>query len=492
MSRELLLLIILAIPLVAALASFTFRLRRPLEFIQVAATAGILLVASLLIKEVLVGGPVSALGGNLYLDELSSILIMIIGGLGFILGVYSIGYLDYDIKKGEIKPSDLGLYYGLYHLFLFTMLLTVLSNNIFIMWAAVEATTLASAFLVGFYRHRSSAEGAWKYVLICSAGIAFALFGTVLIFANAYQLTGQVHEAVLWTEVLKVAGELDQVALKMAFVFILIGFGTKAGLVPMHTWLPDAHSEAPSPASALLSGVLLNCGLLLVIRYYTLTGQAIGFDFPRTLLLFLGLASVVIAPFFILVQKDLKRMLAYSSIENMGIIAFGLGIGGPAGIMAALIHTVNHSATKALMFGAAGNIVHKFGTRNTDKIKGVLKIAPVTGVLLIVGALSLGGSPPFAIFVSELLTVTAALKEGYLVVAIIFLAVLAVVFSAMLHFIVKSVFGTPLEGKEKGDLNLLMLAPLVALLVIVLTLGIGIPEFLNQLLERSIEIILGG
>lgn len=303
MSREVLLLIILAIPLVAALASFTFRLRRPLEFIQVTATAGILLVASLLIKEVLVGGPVSYLGGNLYLDELSAILIMIIGGLGFVLGVYSIAYLGYDIREGEIRPGDLGLYYGLYHLFIFTMLLTVMSNNILIMWAAVEATTLASAFLVGFYRHPSSAEGAWKYVLICSAGIAFALFGTILIFSNAFQLNGQVEEAVLWTELIKIAGELDPVALKMAFVFILIGFGTKAGLVPMHTWLPDAHSEAPSPASALLSGVLLNCGLLLVIRYYALTGQAIGFDFPRTLLLVLGLASVVIAAFFILVQK---------------------------------------------------------------------------------------------------------------------------------------------------------------------------------------------
>lgn len=485
-------LFILLIPLATSLLSFAFRMRRPLEVIHIAANACVLILAGLLLREVLTAGPITALAKNLYLDQLSSLIILIIGLLAFLMGVYTVGYLGCDIAKGEVQERDLGVYYGLYHLFIFTMLLTTLSNNIFIMWAAVEATTLASAFLVGFYKHRTSAEAAWKYVLICSAGIAFALFGTVLIFANAFQITGQVGSAVLWTEVMKIAATLDPKIVKLAFVFLLIGYGTKVGLVPMSTWLPDAHSEAPSPASALLSGVLLKCGLLLLIRYYALTGQAVGFDYPQTLLIIMGLASVVIAAFFITVQKDIKRKLAYHSVENMGIIAFGLGIGGPLGIMAALLHTFNHAATKALMFGAAGNVIHKYGTRNTDNISGVLKTMPVTGILLFAGALSLGGSPPFAIFISEFWTVMAALQAGHLTLAIIFLAALAIVFAALLHFMVKSVFGAPPETMEKGDANLLMNLPLLMLLVIILVFGISVPDFMLQLIDGSIHIILGG
>ncbi len=263
-------------------------------------------------------GEIFAAGLWLHIDGLGGLFLAILGVIGFLTGVYSIGYMRHEVAHGELSPVTLCDYYGFFHLFLFTMLLVVTSNNLIVMWAAIEATTLSSAFLVGIYGQRSSLEAAWKYIIICTVGVAFGLFGTVLVYANAASVMPQAEMAIFWSEVLKQSSLLDPTLMLLAFVFVLIGFGTKTGLFPMHAWLPDAHSEAPSPVSALLSAVLLNCALLVLIRYYIIICQAIGSDFPNRLLLIFGMLSVAVAAFFILVQRDIKRLLAYSSVENHG------------------------------------------------------------------------------------------------------------------------------------------------------------------------------
>lgn len=309
----------------------------------------LLILALWVVQTAADAGEIFAAGLWLHIDGLGGLFLAILGVIGFLTGVYSIGYMRHEVAHGELSPVTLCDYYGFFHLFLFTMLLVVTSNNLIVMWAAIEATTLSSAFLVGIYGQRSSLESAWKYIIICTVGVAFGLFGTVLVYANAASVMPQAEMAISWSEVLKQSSLLDPTLMLLAFVFVLIGFGTKTGLFPMHAWLPDAHSEAPSPVSALLSAVLLNCALLVLIRYYIIICQAIGSDFPNRLLLIFGMLSVAVAAFFILVQRDIKRLLAYSSVENMGLVAVALGIGGPLGIFAALLHTLNHSLAKTRM-----------------------------------------------------------------------------------------------------------------------------------------------
>ncbi|MBE3573370.1 MAG: hydrogenase 4 subunit F, partial [Moorella humiferrea] len=481
-----------AVPLGTALLAFGIRSRRMVEVVHFAGISIVALLSLLLVQHVLKGQRLLALGEMLYADSLTAVLVLIIGILGFLVGFYSIGYMRYDLAHGEVDERSVCAYYGFYHIFMFTMVLSAISNNIAIMWAAVEATTLGSAFLVGFYKHKTSAEGAWKYVLICSVGLAFALYGTILTYSNAFAMVHDAHRAMLWTELVGMAPGLDPQVMKLAFVFILIGFGTKAGLFPMHTWLPDAHSEAPSPASALLSGVLLKCALFAIVRYYAITLQVVGSEFPQTLLLIFGLLSVGVSAFFILVQHDIKRKLAYHSVEHIGIIATGLGAGGPLGIFAALLHAINHSITKSLLFCTAGNITIKYGTRDAERIRGMLKVAPFTAFIFTVGLLALAGSPPFNIFVSEFMTLMAGLQGGHLWPMILFLVSLVIVFAALLILISKTVFGSPPEGLPRGDANWLTLLPFGVLFLLMAGLGVYIPAPLNELLKNAVSVVLGG
>lgn len=250
------------------------------------------------------------------------------------------------------------------------MLLACLSNNMILTWAAVEATTLSTVFLVGIYKNKTALEASWKYAMVCTAGVAFGLFGTLLIYANAADVIPNAHEAAFLSCVLPYADQFDPTLMRLAFAFIVIGFGTKAGLFPMHTWLPDAHSQAPSPVSALLSGVLLKCAILVIMRFYGFTIQAVGAEYPQLLLLIVGTLSILVAALSMFRQDDLKRRFAYSSVENVGVIALCLGIGGPLGIAAALLHCVFHGFTKTLAFCVSGNIQHAFGTRSLAKDPG--------------------------------------------------------------------------------------------------------------------------
>lgn len=495
MNQETLFLLLLATPLVASLLAFSCRLlgsaaRIAVTVVHSLGIIALLAVALWVVTITATWGDLLTANQWLHIDSLSALFLAILGIIGFLTGLYSIGYMRHEVKHGEISVPTLCHYYGFFHLFLFTMLLVVTSNNLILMWAAIEATTLSSAFLVGIYGHRSSLEAAWKYVVICTVGVAFGLFGTILVYANAASFMPDAGNAIFWTEVLKHAHELDPTLMHLAFVFVLIGFGTKTGLFPMHAWLPDAHSEAPSPTSALLSAVLLNCALLVIVRYYIIISAAIGPVFPNTLLIVFGLLSVAVAAFFILVQRDIKRLLAYSSVENMGLIAVALGIGGPLGVFAALLHTLNHSLAKTLLFCGSGNVLLKYGSRDLSVAKGMLKVMPLSAVLLAGGALALGGMPPFNVFLSEFMTVTAGLAAKHIVLTVVLLLLLTLVLAGLVRMVACVLFGNAPEAVNKGELGILTTLPMIILIVLMLVMGTFIPRPVTQLLERATHIVM--
>ena len=495
MSNTDLLLLLLAIPLIASLLAFACRAlgsaaRMATTWVHFTGITLLLVVALTVVCRVALGGEILAAHNWLHIDSLSALFLAILGIIGFITGIYSLGYMRHEVNNGEITVGTLCNYYGFFHLFLFTMLLVVTSNNLILMWVGIEATTLSSAFLVGLYGQRSSLEAAWKYIIICTVGVAFGLYGTVLVYANAASVLADPSTAIFWTVLHENANLLDPTLIHLAFAFVLIGFGTKSGLFPMHAWLPDAHSEAPSPTSAMLSAVLLNCAMLIVIRYYIIANKAIGPAFPQTLLLVFGLLSVAVAALFIIVQRDMKRLLAYSSVENMGLIALAFGIGGPLGVLAALLHTINHSLAKTLLFCCSGNVLLKYGTRDMDAIKGIMKVAPVTAVLFAGGALALGGMPPFNIFISEFMLVTAGIQAGKVTVIVICLILLTIVLAGLVRMVASTVLGPRPEAVAKGELGVMTLLPIGVLMVLMLVMGLHIPQPVLQLLENATSIVL--
>lgn len=488
---------LLLAPFLLSLAAFSTRwagrhAMRLAELLHLITITVVLILGLLVVQGVLWEGSVVALHDWLHVDALAAVFLLIVAVVGFLVGLYSIGYIRNDVQTGELDASQVSNYYGLFDLFIFTMLLVVTANNIIMMWVAIEATTLGSTFLVGIYGHRSSLEAAWKYVIICTVGVAFALYGTILVYSDAVNFMQEPTAAVLWTEIVKNAQALDPTLLKLAFVFILIGFGTKAGIFPMHAWLPDAHSEAPSPVSALLSGVLLNCALLVIIRFSIILNQGIGAEFPQLIFLVFGALSVAASALFIFVQRDLKRLLAYSSVENIGLIVLALGIGGPAGILAALLHTINHSLAKALMFCTSGNILMKYHTRDLGKVRGMLQAAPFTSFLLLVGVLTLVGSPPFNIFVSKFSIFSAGIASGYPWLMLVLLLFLAVVFAAFMKVASSSVFGELPEGIVKGEFRPSTLAPIAVMLVLIVILGLYLPPQIGMLLTQAMDIATNG
>ncbi len=484
---------LLLVPFVLSLLIFAMRwvgksAVRLVEAIHLISITAVLVLGLLVIQGVFFQGYVVAVNEWFHVDALAAVFLGIVVVVGFLVGLYSIGYIRNDLATNELSEDQVTNYYALLNLFLFTMLLVVTSNNIIMMWVAVEATTLGSAFLVGIYGHRSSLEAAWKYVIICTVGVAFGLYGTILVYSDAVNFLQEPKAASLWTEIVKNAQSLDPTLLKMAFIFVLIGFGTKAGIFPMHAWLPDAHSEAPSPVSAMLSAVLLNCALLVIIRFAIILNHGIGPEFTQTIFLVFGSLSVVAAALFMFVQRDIKRLLAYSSVENIGLIVLALGIGGPGGILAALLHTVNHSLVKSLMFCTSGNVLVKYHSRDLGKIKGMIQIAPFTSVLIMIGALALVGSPPFNIFISKFSIFTAGIATGYIWLMLLILLFLAIVFAAFMRFISSSVFGEMPQDIQKGEVKWTMLAPIFVLVILIFMLGFYLPPQYTLLLNQATQI----
>jgi hydrogenase-4 component F len=443
--------------------------------------------------------PDPALDGWLQLDALGLLFLSVVSVLFTIASVYAVYYLftepsgvrpDFEESVFFVNVPE-AIFVGCLLLFLSTMTLVTMSHNFGLLWVAIEATTLSSAPLIYFHRHRRSLEATWKYLLICSVGIALALLGTFfLAFATEPAEAGVVSFVV--EDLIAHAAVLQIPWLKLAFIFMLVGYGTKMGLAPMHSWLPDAHSEAPSVVSALLSGALLNCaflGILRVIQVLDATGTG---DFARDLLLIFGLFSVVIATIFIVGQLDFKRMLAYSSIEHMGIIAIGVGLGG-LGAFGGLLHTVNHSLAKGMLFMVAGNILARYRTKLKHKISGVLDELPGSGMLWIAGFFAITGTPPFGLFQSELAIIRAAFDSGYIIVAVILLAALGVIFVGMASIVLGMAFGSTSVSDRRpapGE-SLYSVIPPAILCVGVLVLGIYVPPALNQLLAEAAQLVGG-
>lgn len=440
------------------------------------------------------GGEIWALDPWFHVDALGALFVLIIGLIGFCIAVYSVGLVRQLTDDGKYGPSQVKQYYAFYSLFLFTMLLAATTNNIIIMWAAIEATTLASALLVALKNTHHALEATWKYIMVCTAGVAFGLFGTLLIYANAADVITDPHMAAFISGIMPEADKLDPAIVRLAFAFIVIGFGTKAEVFPMHTWMPDTLSQAPGSISALLSGVVLKCSMLIIIRFDMLASRAIGGDFPHLLLLIVGVCSIVFSSFALFAQKDIKRKLAYSSCENAGVIMLCLGIGGPLGIAAALLHSMFHGLAKSLCFCLTENVEHAFGTRDLTQIKGIVERAPITAALMVVGFLALAGFPPFAMFISEFMTFVAAFAAGspWWLVVIVALA-LTVAISGLTRVVITSVFGKTLHepvDTEHRESSAWMLVPEIVLAVCIAWFGIATPAPIVRGVENAVSIVL--
>lgn len=481
--------LLLLTPLVAGGLARLVRRVHVAEWLSVGGAAVTCAVGLLLVGQVVGDGPQTVAGEMLAVDALSALMVLVIVVIGLFATLASIGYLRHDVRHGETSPDQVGWYHLGLHGFVWTMLLAVLIDNLGMLWVAVEATTLASALLVGFYRTRAALEAAWKYLILCTVGITFALFGILLTYYAGDRLLGP-HQATLsWRELVAVAPRLDPDLMRLAFVFVVIGFGAKAGFAPLHTWLPDAHSQAPSPVSGLLSGVLLNCALYGILRFVPVVAPSVGPRFAHDVLLGFGLFSIAVAVPFILVQRDLKRLLAYSSVEHIGLITAAIGIGGPAALFAGLLHLLNHAITKSLLFFAAGDVVQRYGTRRIARIRGAARAVPVTGPLFLLGAFAIAGLPPSGIFLSELGVLISAFLQSVAWVGLLILGLLAATFAGLCAHVVQVAFGRPvrpLEPSKSSRSTMLALAPLA---VGVVVLGLWVPEGLNTLLRQAADII---
>jgi hydrogenase-4 component F len=343
----------------------------------------------------------------LHVDDLNVVFIVLNTFVGFTTSAFSASYISHEIEIGRLTPSYLRFYHAMYQALMFEMNLALVANNLGLMWVGVEFATLTTVLMVGIYRTPEALEAAWKYFILGSVGIALALFGTILLYLAAKPLPGMEIEAMAWTKLMPRASTFDPALLNVAFVFLLLGYGTKVGLAPMHGWLPDAHAEGPTPISAVLSGLLLNVALHALLRFKMLLAANEKAIAPGPLMVTLGLISLLFAALMLYRRRDIKRMFAYSSIEHMGIIAFAFGMGGPLANFAGLLHMTMHSLTKSAIFFSVGHIAQVKGTQNMTEIGGLTESHPVLGWGLVVGVMAIVGMPPFGIFMSEFLLVTS-------------------------------------------------------------------------------------
>lgn len=490
-------LIFLAIPAIVAGLVWTNRNKLIIHLTNLAGAGALLVVSILALIKVNSSGSITTTGffkDIFYIDSLSIYILFITTLAFFLVSLYSISYFGEELRRKVITLTKLKLFYSLSNAFVLSMILALTVQNMGVMWIAIEATTLASAFLVGFYNNKKAIEAAWKYLIICSVGIAFALLGIILLYySSTVELGGNKIVGLSWNYLLKNASALDPSILKISFIFILIGFGTKVGFSPMHTWLPDAHSQAPSPVSSLLSGVLLNTAMYGIIRVMSIVNKSLGSSgYTGNLLILLGILSIGTAAIFVLVQQDYKRILAYSSIEHMGIIALGLGICTPVSIFAALYHTINHAMTKSMLFITTGNVYLKYHTKKISSIKGLIKTMPVTGVAFVLGTFAITGMPPFGVFMSEFNTVAAAIFSKHYIIAVLLLVFLAAVFGGFTKQLGKMFYGRNNNPEiRKGELDKIGPVVLIILLTMTLLLGVYIPGPLKTLMDNATDIILG-
>jgi hydrogenase-4 component F len=466
---------LLATPLAGGLVLALVGHRDNARDVNVAFSLATFIAACVLTIQIIDGGPLLVWGNEFYIDALNVFLVSLTAFVGFTTSIFSRPYMRIERDRGKMTPPRLRLYHSMYQLFSFTMLLALTTNNMGILWVAMEAATLTTVLLVSVYRTAASLEAAWKYFILCGVGIAQALFGTVLLYMAAEKVISAEAGALLWTNLDAVKSQLDPNIITLAFAFLFIGYGTKVGLVPLHNWLPDAHAEGPTPVSAVLSGLLLNVALYAILRCKVLTDGALHSHLAGRLMMGFGLLSVVAAVFLMIRQKDVKRMFAYSSIEHMGMMTFAFGMGGPIANFAGLLHMTVHSLIKSAIFFAVGHATQKAGTQVMENIRGLIKVSPTVAWGLMLGSLAILGMPPFGVFASEFLIVTTAMREQPWATPFLLIA-LGLAFASVFSRIQPMVFG---ETNVQPLAHPPALIPVFAHLALGLMLGLYIPPYLN-------------
>jgi len=484
------LLLMLLMPAVAAAVLALVRALPVAGWINVAASATTCAASFALAWQVGRRGEVA--GATFRVDDFNVYLVALTAFVGLTTSIFSRPYMRYVCESGKASERGMRLYHSMYQAFMFTMLLALTTDNLGVLWVAVEGATLATVLLVSLYRTPEAIEAAWKYFILCGVGIALALFGTVLTYFAAQHVDAGASPGLTWSALYQRADGLEPVVMSLAFVFLLVGYGTKVGLVPMHQWLPDAHSEGPTPMSAVLSGLLLNVALYAVVRVKMLVdGSLAATDQPALagrLLMGFGLLSFLVAGLFLHRQRDIKRMFSYSSIEHMGLMTFAFGLGGALATFGALLHMLVHSLTKSAIFVTVGHAAHISGTQRIDQIRGLIRTQPAVGWSLLIAVAAIAGFPPFGVFTSEFLLLTATMNSvPWLTVALV--GGLGVAFAGLFRHLHPMVYGAAPEGQGPVRANM---APVVVHLLLVLWLGVAIPDVLARWLDRATVLITGG
>jgi hydrogenase-4 component F len=477
---------VLAIPLAGGIVlALVGHKDRAME-LNVAFSTATFIAACVLTAQVIASGPLFAWDREFFIDPLNVFLVALTSFVGMTTALFSRPYMRVERDHGKMTPPRLRLYHSMYQLFSFTMLLALMTNNMGILWVAMEAATLTTVLLVSVYRTAASLEAAWKYFILCGVGIAQALFGTVMLYMAAEKVVGA-EGALLWTNLDAVKANLDPRIITLAFAFLFIGYGTKVGLVPLHNWLPDAHAEGPTPVSAVLSGLLLNVALYAVLRCKVLTDGALGTPLAGQMMIGFGLLSVVAAAFFLMRQRDIKRMFAYSSIEHMGLMTFAFGLGGSIANFAGLLHMTVHSLTKSAIFFTVGHASQKAGTQVMDEIRGLVRVSPQVGWGLMLGSLAILGMPPFGVFASEFLIITSAMRQQPWATPFLLLA-LGVAFASVFGRVQPMVFG---DTTLKPLAHPPALIPVFVHLGLSLMLGLYVPPYLDAWFRQAASMIGG-
>ena len=485
-------LLILVIPALAALLCLLTQSRLWWERLNLAAFTAVAALALKVASDVAAQGSVSAFDGFLRADALSALVIGLTAFVSLACAIYAVGYFRREQEDGRVTLAQLRQYYVLTPLFVCAMLLAPLADNLGVMWVAIESTTLASVLLVTFYNQKTSFEAGWKYIIIGSVGISLALFGTVITYYSAVGVLGaQTHGGMNWSILIGVAHQLNPQAIRLAFILTLLGYGTKAGLAPMHTWKPDAYAEAPVPAATLLGAGFINCAIYAIIRFDALTEKCLGHEFPGKLLAGFGIASILVAAPFVLVQRNFRRLLAYSSIDHAGIMVAAIGFGGKLGALGAVLHMLFHAVTKPLLFFCAGNVQQHFATPFFWKVRGVMKTLPWTGGLFLMVTLAITGLPPFSIFQSEFNILSAALAADRVWPALLFIIGVVTIFAGFLVHISKLSLGQPAPGAARAPECPWKLGAMTLVALVVIGLGFWLPGPLYRLVHDA-ALIVGG
>jgi len=487
-----LVVLILAGPLAGSAAAAGGARARQAGWAAAAGAAVTLAAAVWLLVLLLHRTPLRGLGGFLYLDSLSSFFLLTVAGVTLLASVGSVAYLSAEEDAGRLSTFQVRLYFIFFGIFASLMLASLETGNLGLLFVLIEASTLASAALVGLEGKASSLEAAWKYVIISSFGVTIALAGTLFLFYSASALHLAPDLRLTWPYLFTHAHALAPASLRLAFLLAVVGYGTKVGLAPMHTWLPDAHAEAPSPASAMLSAALLNTGMYAIIRFLAIARVGLGDSFPRGVLLAFGFLSIVIGVLFMVRRGNFKRLFAYSSVEHMGIIAVALGFGGILGLYGALLHTLNHAIAKSVVFLNSGDISQRGQTREAAGVRGLLAAAPLTGGALLLSSFAVLGSPPFGLFLSELTIVRAGFAGSSPGLPLLLLALLAIAFVAFARTTAGMATGepspapSPYRGRWSG---VAAVAPSAAGLAALLVLGLWIPVGLDTVIRHSLAVL---